>query len=246
MSWGSVHVAIGYIVDAMGGSFSILLVWMFLPFLYEFLFPTDFIHRFPAAFISFAGFFTACRCAPQIHSLDSKVVTVSLEMAVSENDEERDTSALVSKSDGDIPVKDVEEQKQTSSLSLFRILCMASGTVFGSVASVFFFLNLFFVNIGTNVVEGLVREIPVKKSQIYSFFELKPCQVFMFFKNDLGASSSVLGEQSERIYSCISSKSNLCLPGWSVVVTVVFEIPLMYWAPEVPSLKLAFKIIGNV
>jgi hypothetical protein len=172
----------------------------FLPFLYEFLFSTDFIHRFPAAFISFAGFFTACRCAPQIQSqsLDSKVVTpVSLEMAVTENDEEKDTSALVSKSDGDIPVKDVEEQKQTSSLtslSLFRILCMASGTVFGSVASVFFFLNLFFVNIGTTVVEGLVREIPVTKSQIYSFFEFKPCQVFMFFKNDLGASSSVLGE----------------------------------------------------
>jgi hypothetical protein len=161
VSWGSVHVAIGYIVDAMGGSFSILLVWMFLPFLYEFLFSTDFIHRFPAAFISFAGFFTACRCAPQIqsHSLDSKVVTVSVEMAVSKNDEERDTSPLVSKSDGDIPVKDVEEQKQTSSLSLFRILCMASGTVLGSVASVFFFLNLFFINIGTNAVEGLVRVI---------------------------------------------------------------------------------------
>jgi hypothetical protein len=143
----------------------------FLPFLYEFLFSTDFIHRFPAAFISFAGFFTACRCAPQIQSqsLNSKVVTpVSLEMAVTENDEEKDTSALVSKSDGDIPVKDVEEQKQTSSLSLFRILCMASGTVFGSVASVFFFLNLFFINIGTQTVEGLVREIPVTKSQIYS------------------------------------------------------------------------------
>jgi hypothetical protein len=168
-----------------------------LPFLYEFLFSTDFFHRFPAAFISFAGFFTACRCAPQIQSqsLDSKVVTpVSLEMAVTENDEEKDTSALVSKSDGDIPVKDVEEQKQTSSLSLFRILCMASGTVFGSVASVFFFLNLFFINIGTSVVEGLVREIPVTCHQIYSFFELKPCQVFMFFKNDLGARSSVLGE----------------------------------------------------
>jgi hypothetical protein len=211
----------------------------------NFCFRVILVYRFPAALIAFAGFFTACRCAPQIqsHSLDSKVDTVSLEMTVSESDSERDTDALVSKCAGDISAEDTEdardqeqtEQKQTASLSLFRILCMASGTIFGSIPAVVFFLNLFFINIGTNVVEGLVRAILANKKQ--NILSCKPCQVFMFFKNDLGASSSVLGEQSQSTSYCVSSKFNLCLPGWSVVVTVIFEIPLMYWAPEVPLFK---------
>lgn len=145
--------------------------------------------------MSFVGFLAACRFADPPKASDSNATpTVSLELTASPTSDESDTAALVSTSGSvtPVPVEDFSGKKQqTRSLSVFRILAIASGTVFGSTASVVFFLNLFFINIGTNVVEGLV---------------------FMFFQNDLGASSSVLG--------------------WSVVVTVIFEIPLMYWAPQ--------------
>lgn len=60
----------------------------------------------------------------------------------------------------------------------------------------------------------------------------------MFFKNDLGASSSVLGGFSMLLFPCcFAILFTLFFPGWSVVVTVIFEIPLMFWAPQVPSSK---------
>ena len=82
----------------------------------------------------------------------------SVELTVSES--EKDTAALVTKSGCDAPgpVGDTREQNKLQQQTIFQILCLASATVFGSLASVVFFLNLFFVTIGTNVVEGLVRE----------------------------------------------------------------------------------------
>ena len=82
----------------------------------------------------------------------------SVELTVSES--EKDTAALVTKSGCDAPgpVEDTREQNKLQQQSIFQILCLASATVFGSLASVVFFLNLFFVTIGTNCVEGLVRE----------------------------------------------------------------------------------------
>jgi len=157
-----------------------------------------FAARFLAALVSFVGFFAACKYAPLPKALESKAVDVSLEMAVSGSDE-RDTDALVTNSGCDAPAEDSSEQKEQAkttedarNLSVFRILATASGTVFGSAASIVFFLNLFFINIGTNVVEGLVSAIFAAILVIEPFFEC-PVQVFMFFKNDLGASSSVLG-----------------------------------------------------
>jgi hypothetical protein len=71
-----------------------------------------------------------------------------------------------------------------------------------------------------------------------SFVNAVPIQVFMFFKNDLGASSSVLGGFSMLLFPCcFAILFTLFFPGWSVVVTVIFEIPLMFWAPQVPSSK---------
>jgi hypothetical protein len=85
--------------------------------------------------------------------------SVSLEVV---SGHESDTDALVAKSGSDSHIDDTSEQKQLQQQhqrrSVFQILRLASGTVFGSVSSVVFFLNLFFINIGTNVVEGLVSE----------------------------------------------------------------------------------------
>ena len=93
------------------------------------------------------------------NAVKSGAVSVdSVELTVSES--EKDTAALVTKSGCDAPgpVGDTREQNKLQQQTIFQILCLASATVFGSLASVVFFLNLFFVTIGTNVVEGLVRE----------------------------------------------------------------------------------------
>jgi hypothetical protein len=156
----------------------------------------DFVNRFFAAAVSFVGFLAACRFADPPKASDSNTTpTVSLELTASPSSDESDTAALVSTSGSvtPVPVEDFGGKKQqTRSLSVFRILAIASGTVFGSTASVVFFLNLFFINIGTNVVEGLVRTATFSNTQMSRFLIF--CQVFMFFQNDLGASSSVLGE----------------------------------------------------
>ncbi len=148
VSWGCVHVIVGHIIDASGGSFSIL---------------------FPASLLSFLCFITACRFARQPEALDTSQKAASLEV-LSESESEADTDALVAKSRSDSQADTLSEQKelqqQRQRMSVFRILCLASGTVFGSLASVVFFLNLFFINIGTNVVEGLVRAI---QSLVYCF-----------------------------------------------------------------------------
>ena len=112
--------------------------------------------------MSFIGFVTACRFAhePKASDASQNAAAVSLEV-MSEN--ESDTDALVAKSGtgSDSQIEDISEQKelqqQRQRMSVFRILRLTSGTVFGSISSVVFFLNLFFINIGTNVVEGLVR-----------------------------------------------------------------------------------------
>ncbi len=108
--------------------------------------------------MAFLGFLIACRFA-QPKKLFSESGADSVEFTVSES--ETDTDVLVKKSGCDAPgaVEDTREQKQLKEQSVFRILCLASATVFGSLASVVFFVNLFFINIGTNVVEGLVRQI---------------------------------------------------------------------------------------
>ena len=96
----------------------------------------------------------------------------SVELTVSES--EKDTAALVTKSGCDAPgpVGDTREQNKLQQQTIFQILCLASATVFGSLASVVFFLNLFFVTIGTNVVEGLVRE----KFTFFAVFIFRECQ----------------------------------------------------------------------
>jgi hypothetical protein len=113
--------------------------------------------RFIAAIVTFVVFFAACRFAP------SKMLTsgsFSVELSVAES--EKDTDALVTNSDSDASasVEESSEQKQLQqqreNMSVFRILIHTSGIVFGSVASVVFFFNMFFITIGTNVVEGLV------------------------------------------------------------------------------------------
>lgn len=116
--------------------------------------------RFIGAFVSFVGFFTACQFAHPSKSLDSKAAVASLELTVPTSDES-DTDSLVTKSDIDAVEGSSDQVQQKGSapatLSVFRILATASGTVFGSAASIVFFVNLFFINIGTNCVEGLVR-----------------------------------------------------------------------------------------
>ena len=157
--------------------------------------------RFIGAFVSFVGFFTACQFAHPPKSLDSKADVATLELTVSTSDES-DTDALVTKSDIDAVEGSSDQVQQKGSapatLSVFRILATASGTVFGSAASIVFFVNLFFINIGTNVVEGLVRATFAEARVISLIFG----QVFMFFKNDLGASSAVLGEFPSHVFRC--------------------------------------------
>ena len=120
----------------------------------------DCTDRFPFAFVAFVGFLAACRFAHQPKALDASQndASVSLEVV---SGHESDTDALVAKSGSESQIDDTSEQKQLQQQhqrrSVFQILRLASGTVFGSVSSVVFFLNLFFINIGTNVVEGLVR-----------------------------------------------------------------------------------------
>jgi hypothetical protein len=131
----------------------------------------DSVNRFFAAAVSFVGFLTACRFADPPKASDSNTTpTVSLELTTSPASDESDTAALVSTSGSGtaVLVDDLSGKKQekvkTRSLSVFRILAIASGTVFGSTASVVFFLNLFFINIGTNVVEGLVRTTTISNT----------------------------------------------------------------------------------
>jgi hypothetical protein len=117
--------------------------------------------RFVSAIVSFVSFLAACRFAP-LKIMNPIAGAVSMEICVSVS--EKDTDALVTPSGcdslgpADESIEPKRPQEEKENVSVFRILRLASGTVFGSIASIVFFVNLFFINIGTNVVEGLVRD----------------------------------------------------------------------------------------
>jgi hypothetical protein len=96
--------------------------------------------------------------AHQPFTPDASQSAAAVPMDSTPTENERDTDALVANFGSEAPAECAPKQAPRDA-SVFRILRVAAGTIFGSVASVVFFANLFFINIGTNVVEGLVRAI---------------------------------------------------------------------------------------